>query len=35
MATGDRHQSLLALTDDSIEAGLAFMEKRAPDYKDR
>ena len=35
MATEDRHQSLLALTDDSIEAGLAFMEKRAPDYKDR
>jgi len=35
MATEDRHQSLLALTDDSIEAGLAFMEKREPDYKDR
>lgn len=29
------HQSQLALTDDSIEAGLAFMEKREPDYKDR
>ena len=35
MATEDRHQALLALTDDSIEAGLAFIEKREPEYKDR
>lgn len=34
MAVEDRHQSLLALTDDAIEAGLAFFEKRKPEYQD-
>jgi len=35
MAVEDRHQSLLALTDDATEAGLAFFEKRDPHYSDR
>jgi enoyl-CoA hydratase/carnithine racemase len=35
MAVEDRHQSLLALTEDSVEAGLAFFEKREPEYRDR
>jgi enoyl-CoA hydratase/carnithine racemase len=35
MAVEDRHQSLLALTEDSMEAGLAFFEKREPEYRDR
>lgn len=35
MAVEDRHQSLLALTDDAQEAGLSFFEKRAPEYRDR
>jgi enoyl-CoA hydratase/carnithine racemase len=35
MAVEDRHQSLLALTEDVQEAGLAFFEKREPNYKDR
>ncbi len=35
MALEDRHQSLLALTDDAVEAGLAFFEKRKPHYLDR
>jgi enoyl-CoA hydratase/carnithine racemase len=34
MATEDRHQSLLALTNDFNEAALAFVQKREPDYKD-
>lgn len=34
MAIEDRHQSLLALTGDAIEAGLAFFEKRKPEYRD-
>lgn len=34
MAVEDRHQSLLALTEDVKEAGLAFFEKRAPNYQD-
>jgi len=34
MAVEDRHQSLLALTEDHLEAGRAFFEKRDPDYKD-
>ena len=35
MAVEDRHQSLLALTEDAVEAGLAFFEKRKPEYRDR
>ena len=34
MALEDRHQSLLSLTEDAVEAGMAFFEKRKPDYKD-
>jgi enoyl-CoA hydratase/carnithine racemase len=34
MAMEDRHQSLLALTDDAVEAGLAFFDKRKPQYSD-
>ena len=34
MAVEDRHQSLLALTHDAQEAGLAFFEKRKPVYRD-
>ncbi len=34
MALEDRHQSLLALTDDAVEAGLAFFDKRKPEYRD-
>lgn len=35
MAMEDRHQSLLALTDDAGEAALAFFEKRSPQYRNR
>lgn len=35
MAVEDRHQSLLALTEDAQEAALAFLEKRDPQYHDR
>jgi enoyl-CoA hydratase/carnithine racemase len=35
MALENRHQSLLALTEDHLEAGRAFLEKRDPHYKDR
>jgi enoyl-CoA hydratase/carnithine racemase len=35
MAVEDRHQSLLALTEDAREAGLAFFEKRQPVYRNR
>lgn len=35
MAVEDRHQALLSLTEDVQEAGLAFFEKRKPQYKDR
>jgi enoyl-CoA hydratase/carnithine racemase len=34
MALEDRHQSLLSLTEDAVEAGLAFFDKRKPDYRD-
>lgn len=34
MALEDRHQSLLSLTEDAVEAGVAFFEKRAPKYRD-
>lgn len=35
MAVEDRHQSLLVLTEDAKEAGLAFFEKRKPEYQNR
>ena len=35
MAVEDRHQSLLAITEDSVEAVRAFFEKREPEYRDR
>lgn len=35
MAVEDRHQSLLSLSEDRKEAGLAFFEKRPPVYRDR
>ena len=35
MAIEDRHQALLSLTDDALEAGLAFFDKRPPEYRDR
>jgi enoyl-CoA hydratase/carnithine racemase len=35
MAVEDRHQSLLALTEDATEAGLSFLEKRKPQYRNR
>jgi enoyl-CoA hydratase/carnithine racemase len=35
MAMEDRHQSLLALSDDYLEAGRAFFDKREPHFKDR
>ncbi|GAB5451862.1 MAG: enoyl-CoA hydratase/isomerase family protein [Halioglobus sp.] len=35
MALEDRHQSLLSMTEDMREAGLAFFEKRDPVYQDR
>jgi len=35
MAMEDRHQSLLALTEDAVEAGTAFFEKRDPRYRDQ
>lgn len=34
MAIEDRHQSLLSLSEDMREAGLAFFEKRKPVYRD-
>lgn len=34
MAIEDRHQALLSLTEDAKEAGLAFFEKRKPDFSD-
>lgn len=34
MAMEDRHQALLSMTEDAVEAGIAFFEKRPPDYKD-
>ena len=34
MAVEDRHQTLLALTEDAVEAGLAFFDKRKPEYRD-
>lgn len=34
MAMEDRQQTLLALTDDAVEAGLAFFAKRKPQYRD-
>ena len=33
MALEDRHQALLSLTDDAVEAMRAFQERRAPRYK--
>lgn len=35
MAVEDRHQALLALTEDAAEAALAFFDKRDPNYVDR
>ncbi|MEZ5504407.1 MAG: enoyl-CoA hydratase-related protein [Halioglobus sp.] len=35
MAVEDRQQSLLALTEDAVEAGMAFFAKREPEYRDR
>jgi len=35
MAMEDRHQSLLSLTEDASEAVEAFLQKRAPKYRDR
>ena len=35
MAVEDRHQALLSLTADAREAGMAFFEKREPNYSDR
>jgi len=35
MAMEDRHQSLLALTQDAGEAALSFFEKRQPQYRNR
>ncbi|MEZ5501230.1 MAG: enoyl-CoA hydratase/isomerase family protein [Halioglobus sp.] len=35
MAVEDRQQSLLALTEDAVEAGMAFLPKREPKYRDR
>lgn len=34
MAMEDRHQALLSMTEDAVEAGVAFFEKRPPRYKD-
>ena len=34
MAMEDRHQSLLSLTEDASEAVEAFLQKRAPKYRD-
>ena len=31
----DRHQTLLGLSEDAAEAGLAFVEKRPPVFRDR
>ena len=35
MALEDRHQALLSMTEDAQEAGLAFFEKRDPNFTDR
>lgn len=35
MAMEDRHQTLLGLSEDAAEAGLAFVEKRPPVFRDR
>jgi len=35
MAVEDRHQALLAMTEDATEAALSFMEKREPKYQDK
>jgi enoyl-CoA hydratase/carnithine racemase len=35
MAMEDRHQSLLALSEDAAEAAQAFVEKRPPVFRDR
>ncbi len=35
MAIEDRHQALLSLTEDAREAGMAFFEKRKPQYADQ
>jgi enoyl-CoA hydratase/carnithine racemase len=35
MAMEDRHQSLLALSEDAAEAAQAFVEKRPPNFRDR
>ncbi len=34
LAMEDRHQTLLMMTDDSVEAVMSFLEKREPDFKD-
>lgn len=34
LAMEDRHQALLMMTDDSVEAVMSFLEKREPDFKD-
>jgi enoyl-CoA hydratase/carnithine racemase len=34
LAMEDRHQALLMMTDDSVEAVMSFLEKREPNYKD-
>jgi enoyl-CoA hydratase/carnithine racemase len=35
MAVEDRHQSLLSLTEDAVEAGRSFFEKRPPKYRNQ
>ena len=35
LAMEDRHQTLLMMTDDSVEAVMSFLEKREPNYRDR
>ncbi len=35
MAMEDRHQTLLGLSEDAAEAGLAFVERRPPVFRDR
>ena len=34
LAMEDRHQALLMMTDDSVEAVMSFLEKREPKYRD-
>jgi enoyl-CoA hydratase len=34
LAMEDRHQTLLMMTDDSVEAVMSFLEKREPNYRD-